>query len=113
MSIHHRENTTFQMTRHFIIAVMISWNLFAIHNDDVSEMDQNKNVLKYKLYFNTIRRQRKQRLCKKDNGSKKTHLLLLILLAVDVEMNPGPVFYPRCLHSFDRQSRLDQYLLKQ
>ena len=50
----------------------------------------------------------------KVNASKR-YLLLLLLLAGDVETNPGPVSVscPRCNQIFNRQSRLDNHLSKQ
>ena len=106
----------FQLTKQFVILVIILWKLFAIHGNDVSQIVEIKNVLKYKLYFNIIRRRNKQkRRYLQDNHSKRTYLLLLILLAGDVETNPGPVSIPcpRCQQTFDRRSRLDNHISKQ
>ena len=48
----------------------------------------------------------------KVNASKR-YLLLLLLLAGDVEANPGPISCPRWNQVFDRQSRLNNHLSKQ
>ena len=105
----------FQITRQLVILVIIIWKLFAIHGNDIPQIVEIRNVLKYKLYFNMIRRRMKKRGCIQDYPSKRTHLLLLILLSGDVETNPGPVSFPcpRCSQRFDRRSRLDAHLSKQ
>ena len=105
----------YQITKQFVILVIIFWKLFAIHGNDVSQIVEIKNVLKYKLYFNIIRRRMKQRRCIQDNPSKRTYLLLLILLSGDVETNPGPVSFPcpRCRQRFDPRSRLDAHISRQ
>ena len=43
------------------------------------------------------------------------YLLLLLLLAGDVEVNPGPVSIPcpRCSQTFNRRPRLDNHISKQ
>ena len=105
----------YQITKQFIILVIIFWKLFTIHGNDISQIVEIKEVLKHKLYFNIIRQRMKQRRCIQDNQSRRTYLLLLILLSGDVETNPGPMTIPcpRCSQRFDRRSRFNTHLSNQ